>query len=85
MQREAADDSEAGVFKSDNNGTDASDDDETPKKKTKANSVPKGKGKGKDKDLVKVKNEEEENGPFNSSGSEILYGGDHATDFVDYA
>ena len=68
MQSEASDDdTEVDGFKSDDNGSDASDD-EIPRKKSKANTVAKGKSTDKDL-LVKVKSEEAENGTFDDSSS----------------
>lgn len=79
MQREEnSDDTEIDGFKSDNNGSDVSDD-ELPKKKTKNNAT----AKGKSKDPVKVKAEDTENGTAYDSNNEIENEG--ATDVIDYA
>lgn len=93
MKREVSDDSEAGGFKSDNNGSDVSDD-ETPKKKAKSKNTAKGMGKdkdgakgmSKDKDTVKMEvEEEEESATFHDSGYENFFNGDSATEVIDYA
>lgn len=90
---EVSDDSEAGGFKSDNNGSDVSDD-ETPKKKAKSKNTAKGMGKdkdgakgmSKDKDTVKMEvEEEEESATFHDSGYENFFSGDSATEVIDYA
>ena len=83
MQSEASDDdTEVDDFKSDNNGSDASDD-EMPRKKSKANTV--AKSKTKDKDLVKVKTEEAENGTFDDSSYKNPSVEDDPMGMIDYA
>ncbi|KAL9073461.1 MAG: hypothetical protein Q9161_002882 [Pseudevernia consocians] len=82
---EASDDLEPNGFKSEDNGSDVSDD-ETPKKKTKVNSAATAKGKGKYKSPVKVEDEEAENKTIHDKGYENAFGGgDDGTDVVDYA
>ena len=93
LKREASDDTEADVFKSADNGTDASDDEEAPAKKSKTNSAANSKGKtmsktsGKstNKSSVKVEDEEEENKTIHDKGYENAFGGDDGTEVVDYA
>ena len=82
MKREASDDSEPGGFKSD--GPDISDD-EAPKKKAKVKSTAKSTGKSKGPVKVEIEEEEEESGNFHDSGYENLFGGEGATEMVDYA
>ena len=82
MQSEPSDDTEIDGFKSDNNGSDTIDD-ETPRKKSKANTV--AKGKGKDMDFFKVEREEEENGAIDESSYKNPFVEDDATEMVDYA
>ncbi|KAF6219937.1 hypothetical protein HO133_003762 [Letharia lupina] len=79
---EVMDDTEPDGFKSDNNGSEATDD-EVPKRKTKINST--AKGKGKDGDPVKVKGEEEENGTFHDSVYEDPFDEYDAVESVAYA
>ena len=83
---EADDDAEPNGFKSDNedNGSDAMDE-ETPRKKSKANTT--AKDKIADKDFAKVKREEMENGSFtdNNNGYGNPFGGDGSVEMADYA
>ena len=74
---------EADGFKSDNNGSDASDEEETPKKRSKVNTA--AKSKSKDKDFIKVKSEEEENGVIDDRSYKNPFVRDDATEMVDYA
>lgn len=92
MLREASDDSEAEGFKSDNNGTDVSDD-ETPKKKAKVTGMVKGKSKHKvnvkgnvkNTRTVKMEDVEEENKTIHDKGYENPFVEDDNEDMVDYA
>ena len=83
-QSEPSDDTESSGFKSDNNGSDASDDQETPRKKSKANTTAKS-SKNKAEDLVKVKREEEENRVCDDSSYKDPFVEDDGTEMVDYA
>ena len=83
MRSEASDDTEVEGFKSDNNGTDAGDDEATPRKKTKANTV--AKTKSNDRDIIKVKTEEAENGTFDDSSYKNPSVEDDPMGMLDYA
>ena len=72
-------------FKSTNNNASDASDEETPKKKSKANTTA-AKASRKDKDLVKVKTEEAENGMLpdddNNGDYGHHFGGDGAMEFA---
>ena len=81
MRSEAGDDTEDD-FKPENNGTDA-DDDETPRKKSKSNTV--ANINRKDTDMVKVKTEEAENGAFDNGSYQNPSVEDDPMGIVEYA
>ena len=79
-KREPSDDAETDTFKSEDNGTNASDDEEAPVKKAKtntsaANSKGKTKNKNKNKGSIKVEDEEVENKTIDDKGYENAFGG----------